>query len=139
MPKLVCAPVAGSERSTPETKKDPQLVGDVNEVNLNINNNTTTALLDTGSCVSIISETFYKEHLADTELEPLTEMINIECADGQQLPYLGCIEATISIENGLEKATSKQCLFLISPDTKYSGRTLIILGTNILNTLLQDC
>jgi hypothetical protein len=139
VPKLVCAPVAGSERSTPETKKDPQLVGDVNEVNLNINNNTTTALLDTGSCVSIISETFYKEHLADTELEPLTEMINIECADGQQLPYLGCIEATISIENGLEKATSKQCLFLISPDTKYSARTPIILGTNILKTLLQDC
>jgi len=139
VPKLVCAPVVGSERSTSDTEKDPQLVGDVNEVSINIDNIRTTALLDTGSCVSIISETFYKENLSEIELEPLKEMINIECADGQQLPYLGCIEATISIETGLEKAIPKQCLFLIAPDTKYSSRTPIILGTNILKTLLQDC
>ena len=66
-------------------------------------------------------------------------MLNIECADGQQLPYLGCIEAEITIITGLERATPQHCIVLIAPDTKYSNKTPVILGTNILTRLLQNC
>ena len=96
MPKLDCAPVRGSYAST-HTLKDPKLVGEVNEAKITINNIGTVALLDTGSCVNSVLETFYKDNLFDTEIESLKEVLNIECADGQQLPYLGCIEAEITM------------------------------------------
>ena len=47
-----------------------------------INGISITTLLDTGSCVSVMCETYYKEHMHDTKLEPLTELLNVECADG---------------------------------------------------------
>ena len=40
---------------------------------------------------------------------PLKEVLKIACADGQQLPYLGCIEAKIIIITRLERATPQQC------------------------------
>ena len=66
-------------------------------------------------------------------------MLNIECANGQQLPYLGCIEAEITITTGLERTTPQHCIFLVAPDTKYSNKRPVILGTNILMMLLQNC
>ena len=104
-----------------------------------MNNICTKALLDTGSCVSLISETFDRNCLSEIQIEPLTTVLNIECADGQQLPYIGCIEAEINIEVGLGQAKPQPCIFLISPETKYLSQTPVILGTNILHTLLQDC
>ena len=80
--------------------KDPKFVGDVNEAKITTNNIDTIALLDTGSGVSLVSENVYKDNLFDSEIEPLKEVLNIECADGQQLPYLGCIEAEITIITG---------------------------------------
>ena len=139
LPKLVCARAGGSSSSTSCRKNDPKLVGDVNEVNVLVQSVKANALLDTGSCVSIISESFYKNKLSDIEMEPLTDLINIECADGQPLPYLGCIEAQIAIESGLEGAKPQSCIFFISPETKYLAQTPIILGTNILQPLLEDC
>ncbi|XP_053390712.1 uncharacterized protein LOC128553555 [Mercenaria mercenaria] len=76
-----CPNYAGSNPCTSDSTKDPKLVGDVNEVNISVNKIGVSALLDTGSCVSLISESFYKEHLSDVELEPLTGVLNIECAD----------------------------------------------------------
>ena len=87
MPKLDCAPLRGSYVST-YTGKDPKLVGDINEAKITINNIDTIALVDTGSCVSLVSKAFYKDNLFDTEIEPLKEVLNIECADGQQYPTL---------------------------------------------------
>ena len=37
-------------------KQDPKLIGDVNESLININGVQAKALLDTGSCVSIVSK-----------------------------------------------------------------------------------
>jgi hypothetical protein len=39
----------------------PNMVGTSNECNLTINNVPTSALLDTGSCVSTVGEQFYTE------------------------------------------------------------------------------
>ena len=126
-----------SNRSTKNT--DPKLVGETNEVNINIKNIPTTALLDTGSCVSVISNSFYTEHLSNIEILPINQILKIECADGQQLPYLGYIETELFIERGLPKSESQQCLFLIVPDTNYSSKIPVIIGTNILNELLDEC
>lgn len=120
--------------------EDPKLVGQSNETNILINDVRTTALLDTGSCVSVLSESFYEQHLKEmTHIRPLQEIIYIECADGQRLPYLGYIEVDLMIENGFPMSQKQTCLFLVAPDTKYSATTPVILGTNILSELLQEC
>ena len=67
------------------------LVGSSNEATIIVNGQKTTALLDTGSSVSTVSKHYYDEHLHDYELQPLEDMLNIECADGKSLPYHGYV------------------------------------------------
>ena len=73
--------------NTGRVKKEPELVGETNEVKVLINNIDVNALLDTGSCVSAMSKTFYEENLAHIEIKPLNRILKIECADGNTLPY----------------------------------------------------
>ena len=47
-----------------------KLVGEVNEASLHISNIKTGTLLDTGSCVSIISEAFHDSHLSEIRINP---------------------------------------------------------------------
>ena len=49
------------------------------------------------------------------------------------------MEAEINVNNGLDREELVNCLFLVAADTKFSSRTPIILGTNILTKLLEDC
>ena len=141
LPKRISAPIVGSDTSTSARLKDPNitLVGDVNEVEIHVDKKPVNALLDTGSCVSIVSESFHKEHLGDVEIKSVGNILNIECADGQDLPYIGYIETEISIDKGLPGAKPLPCLLLVTPDTQYSKKTPVILGTNVLNELMKDC
>lgn len=78
-----------------------------------INDVQCTALLDTGATVSTLSEAFYNQYLSDVELHSLEEVINIECADGQLMPYLGyvCVDLTPFGIPSLSKLND--CLFLV--------------------------
>jgi hypothetical protein len=54
------------------------------------------ALLDTGSTVSTISESYYQQHIAcSIQLKTIKELLDIECAGGSQLPYSGYIMTII--------------------------------------------
>ena len=119
--------------------RDPKLVGQPNEAKIRINDNSTTALLDIGSCVSTISRSFMEKHLPDITIKKIDQLLDIECADGSQLPYLGYIEVCIEIAAGLPDSQPKDCLLLVIPDTPYSEKTLVILGTNILHEFMNDC
>ena len=121
------------------------LVGTSNEVQIRIGSVNTTALLDTGSSVSTISSSFYKQHFADSLIHPIQEILKIECADGNELPYEGFIETDINIleSKGTKSKdnTLHKCLFLIVPDSKYNSTVPVLVGTNILSSLmgmLQD-
>ena len=86
----------------------------------------------------MISNSFYTNNFKDIKLQPLTEILHVECADGQILPYLGFIEADLTVK-GIPKSENQPCLFLIVPDTAYSARIPVILGTNVLSELLNKC
>lgn len=130
----------GSNKGTKfRTTQDPQLVGHSNEVDIDLNNISTSALLDTGSCVSLISESFYNQHFSHVELRPLTEIINIKCANGDKLQYKGFVELDLQVAEGFPKSTGLTCLFLVAPDTDYSSKTPVIIGTNILEPLSEKC
>ena len=73
------------------------------------------------------------------EIQPLDNIIKVECADGQPLPYRGYIEADLTVLDGVPNSSTTSCLFLVTPDTNYSSSTPVILGTNILDVLIQEC
>ena len=94
-----------------------------------INNIETNALLDTGSCVSTVSKTFYENNFKHLELE---------CSDGQSLPYFGYIQADIqSIDFPTDYVQS--CIILVVPDTDYNTNVPVLLGTNVLVEFLNNC
>ena len=118
----------------------PQLVGSSNEVTVEIHHKSIKALLDTGSTVSTISESFYNEHLSDITLQPLNCIINIECANGIDLPYKGFIEVDVTFID-LHSTESKilACMLLVVPDNAYSRNVPLLLGTNVLSELVTQC
>lgn len=117
-------------------KKD--LVGSSNESEVSICGIKTKALLDTGSCVSTINEEFYNTYLSHLELRPVEGLLNIECADGNTLPYSGVVEADLAVK-GIPVEHVQHCLFLVVPESKYSRMVPILLGTNILAEFMSTC
>lgn len=138
MPKSISATVTGSTCGT-QANKDPKLIGNVNEATVHINDIQPRTLIDTGSCVSVISKTFHDNNLPKADIKPLNGILNIECADGNNLPYLGFIEASITSVEGIPRSKPTSCIFLVTPDTAYNANTPVIAGTNILQELIQDC
>ena len=117
---------------------DSNLVGSSNETKVVLNNIKTSALIDTGSQVSSVSESFYRKHLeATTELMELDESFGVECADGQQLPFIGFIKCQITIPE--VEINKDEGLFLVVPDTNYSSRVPVLIGTNVLEQLMKRC
>ena len=97
------------------------------------------ALLDTGSCVSVLSQSFYNDHLSELPLHSIDNILQIECADGNNLPYAGYVEIDIDVISGLPQSKPHTALLLVTPDTHYSATTPVILGTNVLKVLFHDC
>ena len=108
-----------TQQSTTSDQKcsTPGLLGSSNEVSVNINGVDTMGLLDTGSTVSTISESFYHQHLSATPMESLSYLLKIECVDGKQQPYLGYLEADLELP-GTSRNTSHPSLFLVIPDSE---------------------
>lgn len=93
---------------------NPKIVGVTNEALIAINGISTKALLDTGSCVSVISESFYNQHLYSAPICTLDSLLRIECSEGNSLPYLGYIQAELTIDERLPKPNPQTCVFFQS-------------------------
>ena len=78
-------------------------------------------LLDTGSQVSTISESFFRQHLSGTEEDvmPTSNWLKLTAANNLPIPYLGYVELDMQTM-GL---TIPECGFLVSkdPDADKSG------------------
>ena len=59
---------------------------------------TCPSLIDTGSQVTTISKSFLEEHLDLLPVYPVTEVIRIRGAGGQDVPFLGYIEARLTLQ-----------------------------------------
>lgn len=113
------------------------LVGEANEATVFVENIAVTALLDTGSCVSTVSTGFYKSYLTHLDIKPLDCLLNIECADGNSLPYEGFIEVDLCWD-GREDDTVVPCIMLVVPDSGYNSRVPVLLGTNVLSRVMAS-
>ena len=113
------------------------LVGNVNEANIQIEGISTSALLDTDSSVSTISQTFFEQNLAHLELHDIGNLLKVECADGQSLPYSGYVKVDSNVPLS-GKNFIGPCLLLVVPETYYSASTPVLLGTNFLTKVMKD-
>ncbi|XP_071142173.1 uncharacterized protein [Mytilus edulis] len=116
--------------------KEDRLCGPANEVSISINGIDTKALLDTGSSVSTISESFY--NMRSTPIESLTRILKIECADGLSMPYLGYIEADLQLHGISSTRSSYPGIFLVIPDSEYNMTVPLLIGTNIMSVVMQE-
>ena len=116
----------------------PNIAGKATETKVYIESLETTALLDTGSCISSIGQSFYENNLGHLPLLPVKDILNVECADGQKLPYSGYINASMT-SSGISQCSEQFCIFLVVPDTNYNLRVPVLIGTNILDEIEKDC
>lgn len=115
-----------------------RLVGEASEAEVMINGVVCQALLDTGSTVSSITQSFYDAHLVDLHLHPINDLLKVECASGQLLPYVGYVKAELRA-TGITETSGQPALFLVVPDTRYSNDVPVLLGTNLLQSLVDGC
>ena len=77
-------------------------------------------LLDTGSMVTTVSAAFYNEHLSHMQLYPVDSIMEIKCANGISLIYLGYIEANVTFSPQDNVNPGLATLVLVVPDTIYN-------------------
>lgn len=65
------------------------LVGDVNECNVHVDGKKCKALLDTGSQVTSISESFFKQHLGGRAIQSAGNFLKVAGATGWEVPSFG--------------------------------------------------
>ena len=116
-----------------------RLLGHANEATVTLENTKCTALLDSGSQVSTISQAFYEQHLRHrVPLHSLDEVLKIECADGQLLPYLGYVEAKVNFPG--VNVGDLVAVLLVCPLTEYSRQVpVLVVGANILRLVMDRC
>lgn len=85
---------------------------------MHLNNKATRALLDIGSCVSVISKAFDESSLSDIDMKLLNGILNIECTDGNRLQELGFIESNITSIEGIPRSKQILCNFFSNTQFK---------------------
>ena len=104
---------------------------------ISINGTPVTALADTGSEVSTMPESWFRNHLSNVPLQE-TQLVTLRAANGLQIPYCGIVEVEIVAFNN----TVQRALFLVVKDSsnvacqQRRAAVPIILGMNLLPSLL---
>lgn len=100
-----------------------RIVGSSNDGEIFANNIQTKGLIDTGSMITTISDSFYKSMDPLPELHNITEFgLSVQGANGEDLPFKGYIEAEISAP--VLSGSGFKILLLIVSDTEYNQKVL---------------
>ena len=116
------------------------LVGPSCETDASLEGISCKALLDSGSQVTTIGRSFFKNKLAHkTPLQPISGF-NVEGAGGQKVPYDGFVKIKVKFPKDVV-GTSKEVetLALVCPDNGYTDKVPLIVGTNTFRTLRDHC
>lgn len=105
----------------------------VSNFGINVN-----CLLDSGSQVTTVTESFYKQSFPAQDLNPLYNLLEVEGAAGQPVPYLGYIEICITFpKDFLDTEIDIPTLALVVPDANPNSQTPVLVGTNTLDVLYE--
>lgn len=129
-----CSSLPHSKRSQPfELPK--QLVGSKITTQVVVGGEEVNCLLDSGSQVETVPESFYKQHLSEQTIKSLHDLLEVEGANGQLVPYIGYIEMTITFpKDFIGTPMDATTLAFVVPDISQS---LVLIGTNTLDVLFD--
>ena len=105
-----------------------KLVGRPNEEQIFINGHSVTVLLDTGSQGTHVSQDFCLAK--GFKIHPISQLVDIEGAEGDNIKYVGYIEAKLSFPMG-SHTFEVDALLLVLPTTVYQKRVHVAIGTTI--------
>uniref|UniRef100_A0A3B1JYN6 Gypsy retrotransposon integrase-like protein 1 n=1 Tax=Astyanax mexicanus TaxID=7994 RepID=A0A3B1JYN6_ASTMX len=96
----------------------------------------TNCLLDTGSQVTTISQSFFNQQLPAHQMNPLGDLLEVEGANGQTVPYLGYVDLSITFPEEFAGAEVEvPTLALVVPDLNSDTQPQVLIGTNTLDVL----
>ena len=108
------------------------MVGPENESDISICGVTTRGLIDTGSMVSSISQSFYESINPTPELRNISDFgLKITAANGEKIPYIGYILAPVSVSHF--GTLVDEIPILIVSNTAYNRKVPSLIGTNIIS------
>lgn len=110
------------------------LVGPLSTASAKVNGIPCTALLDSGSQVTIVFDTWYAEHLSHVTLHPISGLDLWGLSDKEtSYPYSGYIQITLELPEKTpgKKAKSVPVLALVCPDLRCSDEIPVLVGTNV--------
>lgn len=117
------------------------LIGPSTTVQLLINGQPCSALLDSRSQVTIIFEKWYRKYLSEVPVHPVSGLAVWGLSDSSY-PYIGYVVVDIEFqEKAIGGAESLSVLALISPGPTSPDQTAVIIGTNasLFTRLAQIC
>lgn len=105
-------------------------VGECRTVEVKLQGVSVTCLLDSGSQVSTISESFFRKHLTDKgeNIHPAFEWLKITATNGLDLPYMGHVELDVE---AMGLVIPEQG-FLIVKDSAHSSCVPGLIGMNVV-------
>ena len=117
------------------------LIGPRCESNIDIFGRRCKCLLDTGSQVSTVSDTYFSKYLQrHAELKDIGDLISIEVAGGHKLPYQGYVEVSVRLPRFVIGSRREiQVLLLVVEETPFNKEVPVLLGTNVLRHFYELC
>lgn len=110
------------------------LVGPPSTAQVRINGNPCTALMDSGSQVTIIFDSWYAKHLSHIQLNAVTGLAIWGLSETESsYPYKGYIQVEMELPKGprSNKVKSVPVLALVCPDPRCSETIPVLIGTNV--------
>lgn len=118
-----------------ETSGLPEgLIGPPSLAEVKINGKICNALMDSGSQITIIFDSFYSEHLSHVPLHPVTGLSIWGLSESKSgYPYKGYIHIDLELprQSEAEKIKSVPVLALVCPDPRCSETVPVLVGTNV--------
>ena len=112
------------------------LIGPANETEVVINGMKVNASLDTGSQITSISESNYKNHLNYSLVPVDIPNLKVEQVGGSFIPYLGMVIMDIKVPHLTPKFKAK---VVVVPDTGYHFTTPALVESGIIHNSRDQC
>ena len=110
------------------------MIGPKNEVEVIVNDEWFTALVDSGAQISAVSMAFVKCH--NLSIWQLQQLLDFEGFGGVDIPYIGYTQIQLQILS--VKDYDRDILVFIQKDSHYSEQVLVILGTLHIKDVIQS-
>ena len=102
-----------------------RLIGPANEGKVKVEGVETTALIDTGACMSAMTKSFAEA--LELDLKSLDTILDIEWTGGGKVPYHGYVECRLNLPQ--IKEFDQDVLMLVIDDSQYGAQVPIQIGT----------